>query len=450
MEDTEVELNIDALPGLTHHYGGYAFGNLPSMQNKKKVSYPKEAALQSLEKMRTVHLSGVPQMVFPPHFRPSLSTLRAIGFSGSEEQIIAKASKEAPEIYYKLCSSAGMWMANAATVSSAQDTKDEKVHFTPANLASSLHRGIEASFTSHLLKKAFPNPQFFVHHKPLPYGQFFSDEGAANALRLSTGLNSPSLSIFSWGKKSFNEKTGQSFKHFPSRQALEASEAVARQHLLDKKSFLLVQQSLEAIDLGCFHLDLCATSHKTFLFLHEKAFDHTSSFIETVRSLFFEKYQKELTIKIVYEHELSLSEALDTFIFNSQLITSSSGKEILLCSDRCKKNKHTSKLLEELLKDSAYPIQEISYLDLSQSLLGGGGPGCLRLRVPLSSQALSCIHTPLLLTDSLYNELKKWICNYYPDSLEVEELQNLSLIRKEKEALDALTKMLHLGPIYEF
>lgn len=443
------ELNIDALPGLTHHYGGHALGNLPSMQNKERVSHPKQAALQSLEKMRMVHRFGTPQMVFPPHFRPSITTLQEIGFSGGDEQIVAQAVQQIPEVYYKLCSSAGMWMANAATVSAASDTQDQKIHFTPANLASSLHRCIEASFISKLLKKAFPNPQFFVHHEPLPFGQFFSDEGAANLLRLSLHFDISSLSIFSWGRKAFGTNAILP-KRFPARQALEASEAIARQHSLNEKSVLFVQQSPEAIDAGCFHLDLSATAHKTFLLMHEKSLFHTPSFIEIIQSLFSEKHQKELIIRKVAEMELSLSEALDTFLFNSQFITDQNGKEILLCSNRCRENGNALRLLQELVEDPAYPVQEIQYLDLSESLLGGGGPGCLRLRVPLSSTFLDYVHKPLLFTDTLYERLKRWIEEYYPDALKIEDLSDPELIQKEKEALDTLTKTLQLGSIYSF
>ena len=48
------------------------------------MSNPREAALQGLEKMRFVASLGVGQAVLPPHPRPSLRTLRALGFVGDD------------------------------------------------------------------------------------------------------------------------------------------------------------------------------------------------------------------------------------------------------------------------------------------------------------------------------------------------------------------------------
>ena len=79
------ELSFDGLVGPTHNYGGLSPGNVASTASGGNVSNPRAAALQGLEKMRLVHELGAGQAVLPPHPRPSLRTLRRLGFGGTDE-----------------------------------------------------------------------------------------------------------------------------------------------------------------------------------------------------------------------------------------------------------------------------------------------------------------------------------------------------------------------------
>ncbi|MGZ6070308.1 MAG: N-succinylarginine dihydrolase, partial [Myxococcaceae bacterium] len=116
------EWNFDGLVGPTHNYAGLSPGNLASQANEANLSSPREAALQGLQKMRFVAGLGVGQAVLPPHPRPSLRTLRALGFIGTDEQVLARVATE-DEFLLRLCSSAAsMWTANAATAAPSSDT----------------------------------------------------------------------------------------------------------------------------------------------------------------------------------------------------------------------------------------------------------------------------------------------------------------------------------------
>src|SRR5260370_2480504 len=88
------EYNFDGLVGPTHNYAGLARGNLASSRHEGRPANPREAALQGLAKMRFIFELGVGQAVLPPQPRPSLATLRALGFSGSDEQVISPAPRE--------------------------------------------------------------------------------------------------------------------------------------------------------------------------------------------------------------------------------------------------------------------------------------------------------------------------------------------------------------------
>ena len=91
-----VELNLDGLVGPTHNYAGLSPGNLLSAKHAGSVAHPRAAALQGLAKMRHVAALGIPQAVLPPQLRPSTGWLNRIGFTGTDEEVIARASAEAP------------------------------------------------------------------------------------------------------------------------------------------------------------------------------------------------------------------------------------------------------------------------------------------------------------------------------------------------------------------
>lgn len=95
---------------------------------------------------------------------------------------------------------ASIWIANASTVSPPADTADGRVHVTPANLATSFHRAIEAGQTSRALRAIFADPEFFAHHDPLLSVPQFGDEGATNHTRLFAGYGDAGVELFVYGE----------------------------------------------------------------------------------------------------------------------------------------------------------------------------------------------------------------------------------------------------------
>src|SRR5437867_3244841 len=102
------EVNFDGIVGPTHNYAGLSYGNIASMTNKASVSSPRDAALQGLAKMKFLHDLGVKQAVLPPHERPHLPTLRHLGFTGSDAEVLAKVQKEDPTLLAAASSSSAM------------------------------------------------------------------------------------------------------------------------------------------------------------------------------------------------------------------------------------------------------------------------------------------------------------------------------------------------------
>src|SRR5664279_2917679 len=183
------EYNFDGIPGPTHNYSGLATGNIASEHNAGFAANPREAALQGLAKMRALATRGFPQAVLPPHERPFLPTLRALGFTGTDAAILHGAARDAPSLLAACSSAAAMWVANAATVSPSADTADGRVHFTPANLVSHFHRSLEAPTTTAILRAIFADAAHFAVHDPLPAAPQLGDEGAANHTRFAADSN---------------------------------------------------------------------------------------------------------------------------------------------------------------------------------------------------------------------------------------------------------------------
>lgn len=436
------EINFDGIVGLTHNYAGLSFGNVASLENKDSISNPRQAALQGLKKMKFLADLGLKQGVLPPHERPHIDSLRQLGFQGNDHFILEQVAAKNFNLLVATCSAAAMWTANAATTSPSIDTRDGKVHFTPANLSAKFHRSIEAGTTSRMLRAIFHDPKYFKHHPPLPYGNYFSDEGAANHTRFCQSHKEKGVHLFVYGREAFENNIKYTQK-FPARQTLEASQAIVRLHQLDDSIVVYAQQNPEAIDAGVFHNDVISVGNCQLFFVHEKAFTETNKIIQEIES----KLRSQLTVIKVKETEISLKEVVDSYLFNSQIVSLPNGSSLLLAPLECKESTNVSHYLNAIDKKL---ISRIEYLNLHESMRNGGGPACLRFRVVLDETQLAALSGNVVMNDALYNDLTKWITKYYRDKLSPQDLRDPKLLNEGREALDALTKILNIGSIYSF
>ena len=445
------ELNLDGLVGSTHHYAGLSPGNLASTSNALSVANPKAAALEGLNKMRLIHELGIKQALLPPHQRPNLHLLHQLGFGGSPAQQIASAKKTSLTLLSACYSASSMWTANAATVSPSQDTKNQRVHFTAANLVSHLHRHQEANFSHFLLKTLFANEEYFNHHFILPKTMVTSDEGAANHNRLCASHQDSGLHLFVYGKKGLTCNNPMTTpKKFPARQTLEASQAIARSHQLDLNHVVFAQQNPAAIDQGVFHNDVIAVANESVLLLHEHAFINQSDVLHELSM----KAAFPLNIIEISNQQLSVAKAVKSYFFNSQLMTVSGISEaksmILLAPKECEEDPAIQSLIHDLINSDTNPIHRVHYLSLKQSMQNGGGPACLRLRVPLNEAEFSSMHKGVLINEALLKTLEAWVKTHYRSELHANDLADPHLINESFQALDELTSILKLGSIYPF
>lgn len=420
------EYNFDGIVGPTHNYAGLSLGNLASVAHKGQTSSPRAAALQGLAKMRILHSLGIGQGVLPPHPRPSMSTLRRLGFPGSPGDAVVRLSLEAPDLLPLVYSASAMWTANAATVSPSADTGDARVHLTPANLVSHAHRAIEARHTTAVLRAIFADPAHFVVHDPLPATPAFGDEGAANHMRVAGRHGRQGVEVFVFGSIA-----GEPVAGLPRRQTRRASEAVARLHQVRDCRFW--QQNPAAIDAGAFHNDVVAVANERAVLYHAEALDPAD-----VGSL------PGVSEMRVDGTRLPLAEAVRTYLFNSQLVSLGDGTMTLIAPTEVESSKAASAEVDRLITEPDNPLVAVRYVNLRESMSNGGGPACLRLRVVLTEPQAAALRGRVLVDDVLLDELEDWVGRHYRESLTPADLADPDLAVEALFAVTELAEILEL------
>jgi succinylarginine dihydrolase len=404
-----VEINFDGIIGPSHNYAGLSPGNIASANNAGAVSQPRAAALQGIEKMRANLRLGLAQGFFMPLDRPNRAWLAGLATD--------MASAE-PHIRAAAFSASAMWAANAATVSPAPDTSDGRCHLSAANLLTMAHRSHEWTGTWAQLKLAFADERHFAVHGPVPppYG----DEGAANFMRLCPSHGEAGLEIFVYGK---------SGGPFPARQHIESSKAIARAHRLNPDRTLFIQQSEIAIAAGAFHNDVVAVANERVLFTHEQAFEEPEAAYAAIR-----EKMPEAEIVIVPADRVSLADAVQSYLFNAQLVTLPDGAMALILPTEAQTNANVWGWLEEHVAGNG-PIRRLVPVDVRQSMANGGGPACLRLRVVADPATVD----PRFISDEAkLDRMAEVIAAHWPESISPDQLDDPALVEQVQKARAAL------------
>jgi succinylarginine dihydrolase len=412
------EISFDGIIGPSHNYSGLSLGNIASATHKGLVSHPKAAALQGLAKMRHNVRLGLAQGLLLPHRRPDRAWLAELG---TDVETVPASLRPAA------FSASAMWAANAATVSPAPDTSDGRCHLTVANLRTMAHRSHEWPETLAQLRLAFADQGHFAVHPPVP--ATFGDEGAANHMRLAAAHGEPGVEVFVYGARG---------GAFPVRQHVEASRAVARRHGLDPQRSLFVCQAEAAIAAGAFHNDVVAVANETVLFAHEQAFEDRPGFYTELRRLL-----PQVDIVEVPASAVSLKDAIDSYVFNAQLVTLPQGGMALILPEEARETASVWSWLEEMVAGNG-PIRQLFVVDVRQSMANGGGPACLRLRVAAEPEA---VDPRFLVDEPKLDRIEAVVEAEWPERIEPDDLLRPALWARLEGARTALLDALDLGEL---
>jgi succinylarginine dihydrolase len=216
---------------------------------------------------------------------------------------------------------------------------------------------------------------------------------------------------------------------------------------LGEQQSVFALQKPETIDAGVFHNDVIAVGNRNVLFYHEEAFADTDAVLDELQRKLGDV--KLIAVKVPTA-EVSIQDAVRSYLFNSQLLSLSDDSMMLVVPGECRETGPVAEYLDRLMADPANPVDRVEIFDLKQSMQNGGGPACLRLRVALTQTEYEAMHQGVILTDSLFHSLNDWVDRHYRDRMSQADLADPQLLFESRSALDDLTRLTGVGSIYPF
>jgi succinylarginine dihydrolase len=248
-------------------------------------------------------------------------------------------------------------------------------------------------------------------------------------MRLAPAHGEPGVEIFVYGR---------SGGPFPARQHVEASKSVARLHRLDPERALFVEQSEQAIAAGAFHNDVVAVANERVLFAHELAFTDKQPLLDACARLVsgFEYVE-------VAAADVSLADAVRSYLFNAQLVTLPGGENCLIAPTEVRETEPVWRWIERHVAGNG-PIRRVELVDVRQSMANGGGPACLRLRVVADP---ATVDPRFMVDDARLDWVADVIRRHWPEQIHHSALQDPALIADIERARTALLEALDLSEL---
>lgn len=135
---------------------------------------------------------------------------------------------------------------------------------------------------------------------------------------------------------------------------------------------------------------MIAVGNGEVLFYHRDAFLNTEPMLNELRDK-LGRVGGQLRAICVPRAEVSVQDAVRSYLFNSQLLSRPDGSMLLIVPQECRANASVWAYLQRLIADDS-PVAEVKVFDLKQSMQNGGGPACLRLRVALNDTELAAVN----------------------------------------------------------
>ena len=196
-----------------------------------------------------------------------------------------------------------------------------------------------------------------------------------------------------------------------------------------------MQQSEIAIAAGAFHNDVVAVANERVLFTHEQAFEHPEQTYSDIKKL-----MPDAEIVIVPADRIGLADAIQSYLFNAQLVTLPDGGMALILPSEAQANERVWGWLSEMVAGNG-PIRRLVPVDVRQSMANGGGPACLRLRVVADP---ATVDQRFLADETKLDRIREVIAAHWPESIAPDQLGDTALIEKVQAARLALLDVCEL------
>ena len=95
-------------------------------------------------------------------------------------------------------------------------------------------------------------------------------------------------------------------------------------------------------------------------------------------------------------------------------------------------------------------VKLFDFVNIKQSMMNGGGPACIRLKVILNEDEIKKVNKNFILNNKRLELIEDLIEREYRDVLCPDDLKDPSLLEESRRVLDELTQIFGTGSIYEF
>ena len=166
---------------------------------------------------------------------------------------------------------------------------------------------------------------------------------------------------------------------------------------------------------------MVAVANELVLFAHEQAFEDKAALYDWLTAR-----QPDVQIVEVPAADVSLDDAIRSYLFNSQLVTLPDGTMALICPSEVRENARVAAWLDHMLAGNG-PIRAVHVLDVRESMRNGGGPACLRLRVAIDERDIAAIDQRFLLNPAKWDALHRLVEAWWPEQIAPGDLGNPDL-----------------------
>ena len=143
----------------------------------------------------------------------------------------------------------------------------------------------------------------------------------------------------------------------------------------------------------------------------------------------------EAEIVIVPADRVSLADAVQSYLFNAQLVTLPDGGGMaLILPTEARSNPNVWGWLEEHVAGNG-PIRRLVPVDVRQSMANGGGPACLRLRVVADP---TTVDHRFIADEAKLDRMAGVIAERWPESIAPDQLGDPELVKQVQDARLAL------------